>query len=226
MKLCMEIRDRFKDAAWFNISKQKEILVVGAGGIGSNFLYNLTKSIPLKSVKVLDDDVVEEWNIGTQFFALTDLHKYKVDAAANSALYYTGESVIFPIVDRLKNTVYPITVTAVDNMTARKQAFELWKKLPNKELFIDGRLRAMLFEIFAVTPGNEDRYEQTLFLDKEGDEDSCTLKQTTHYGMAIGSMMTQVLCNYFSNLAIGEDICVIPFHVLSLGEAFYFKVEK
>ena len=59
--------NRFKDAPWFIGSKEENILIGGIGGIGSNAMYCLSKTIPAKYY-IFDFDNVEEINVGTQFF--------------------------------------------------------------------------------------------------------------------------------------------------------------
>lgn len=54
--------DRFKGAAWFEPARRTDILVIGAGGIGSNFIYLASRAG--YNITVLDNDVIEEHNLG------------------------------------------------------------------------------------------------------------------------------------------------------------------
>jgi molybdopterin/thiamine biosynthesis adenylyltransferase len=212
--------DRFKDAPWYLLSKDEKILLVGVGGIGSNTLYSMVKTIPAK-YHILDNDLVEERNIGTQFFFPKDKGKSKVFAVKDSLM---GLGVIYPVKQPYIIEYYPITVTGLDNMETRKKVFNVWKNRDNRELFIDGRLRANYYEIYVVTPGKEEEYEKTLFEDKDVDEGPCTFKQTAYFAVLIGARITQVVVNYLINKYSGEEICAIPFKISELSEPFYIEI--
>ena len=118
----------------------------------------------------------------------------------------------------------PIMISGLDNMEARKQVWEEWKKHEDREIYIEGRLRSSLYEIYVVTKGKEEQYEATLFDDSEVDDGPCTFKQTAYFGMLIGARITQVLVNYLTNKYSKEEICTIPFSVKEMGELFYFDI--
>jgi hypothetical protein len=217
----MHYNDRFKDAPWYIGCQNEKILLVGTGGIGSNALYCLTKTIPAQYY-ILDNDIVEEHNIGTQFFKANQIGKYKVEACKDNCEYPTSKPII-AMKKQYSDEYLPITVTALDNMKTRKEVFENWKKNPDRELLIDGRLRASLYEIYVVTPGKEEEYEKTLFDDSEVDEGPCTFKQTAYFGMLCGARITHLLVNYLINKYAKEEICNLPFKVSEFGEALYFE---
>ena len=114
-------------------------------------------------------------------------------------------------------------ITGFDNMKARKLAFKNWKKLDNREIFIDGRLRAAFYEVFVVTKGREDEYEATLFDDSEVQLAPCTYKQTAYFAMLIGARITHLLVNYLTNKYQNDDICELPFRVSEVGDMFYIE---
>ena len=76
----MTYNSRFKDAPWYEGVKNEHILMVGLGGIGSNTLYNLIKTVPAKRFHLVDMDIVKPHNIGTQFFQSKQCDVFKVDA--------------------------------------------------------------------------------------------------------------------------------------------------
>ena len=221
----MNYNNRFKDAPWYEKSNNEKILLIGAGGISSNTLYNLAKTIPA-TYHVIDFDKVEEYNVGCQFFKKDDVNKYKVNALQKTIQEF------IPFKSTVYNTkfesymYFPIMITGLDNMATRKQAFEAWKDRCDRRLFIDGRMKANLYEVFVVVPGREERYEATLFDDNEVEEGPCTFKQTAYVGMMIGSRITQIVVNYLINYYANEDICEVPFHVKELTEAFYYECEN
>jgi molybdopterin/thiamine biosynthesis adenylyltransferase len=213
--------DRFKDAPWYTNSKNDSIIIVGAGGIGSNLVYCLGKST-LSPIYIIDPDKVEAANVGCQFFDLNQVGDTKVSAVYETMKKHNIH--ISTITSRYSGENIPIIVSAVDNMKTRKQVFDVWKKRLGKELLLDGRLRANYYEVYAVVPGKEEEYEKTLFSDSEVDEGPCTFKQTAYFGMLIGARMTQIVINYLTNKYAEEPLCNVPFKVSEFGEPFSFEI--
>ena len=218
----LQYNDRFKDAPWYEKCLDEKILLCGLGGIGSSSLYCLTKTIPA-TYYIIDYDMVDSVNVGCQFFNKNDVGKPKVIAITEMAKSYSTANIV-PLNRKITDGDYmPITISAFDNMSARKQLFDNWKSKDSRELFIDGRLRANYYEVYVVLKGKEEQYEATLFNDNEVEDDACTFKQTAYFAMMIGSKITQVLTNYLSNKYNGNDVCILPFKVSEVGEVFYFN---
>ena len=221
----MNYNNRFKDAPWYEKSIKEKILMIGAGGIASNTLYNLAKTIPAQ-YHIVDFDKVEDYNVGCQFFKTSDVGQPKVHALNEIIKQFIPFKSIIYDCKYTSDMYYPIMITGLDNMTTRKQAFETWKTRDDRRLFIDGRMKANLYEVFVVVPGREERYEATLFDDSEVEDGPCTFKQTAYVGMMIGSRITQIVVNYLTNYYSNEDICEVPFHVKEVTEAFYYECEN
>lgn len=217
----VNINSRFKDAPWYIESAKESILMVGMGGINSNALYCLSKTVPCRYYLV-DEDITEEYNVGCQFFTTNQIGKPKIEAIIQTMSNQSLASFL-PFKKMYSNEYLPITITGLDNMKARKEVFEEWRKHEDRELLICARLRASLYEIYVVTPGREEEYEKTLFDDSEVDEGPCTFKQTAYFGMLIGARITQVLVNYLTNKYTKEETCVIPSFITEIGEIFYYK---
>ena len=220
----MSTTDRFKDAPWMT-DKLPTILIGGVGGIGGNTLYCLAKTIP-GEYYIIDPDTVVEHNVGTQFFKKSDIEKSKVGALHRTMSEYSDAKIhaIQQMMDSYCKM--PIMISAFDNMEARKYSFELWKSQEERELFIDGRLRATLYEVYVVTKGREEEYERTLFDDADVDEGPCTFKQTAHFGMLIGARITQMVTNYLTNKALGEQVCQLPFFIREIGDAVLMETKE
>lgn len=218
-----KITDRFKDAPWFEKSSQENILLVGCGGIGSNALFSMTKTIPA-NYYIIDDDIVDTINVGSQFFNKEQVGIPKVMACYHNSTIQSLAKVT--AMKQLYNNEYmPITITGLDNMKTRKEVFDEWKKHDDRELFIDSRLRAQLYEVYVVTKGRENDYEKTLFDDSEVDDGPCTFKQTAYFAILVGARITHVLVNYLTNKHTGEELCNIPFKISEFGEPFYINIE-
>jgi hypothetical protein len=96
-------------------------------------------------------------------------------------------------------------------MKARKLMFEAWKRNPEKELFIDGRMLMEQGMIFCVTPDKIDAYEQHLFEDSEVLDQPCSAKATSHSGAIIAGLMVSAYTNYLTNMKLGVDVRDVPF---------------
>lgn len=219
----MQYNARFKDAPWYNECTKEKILFIGQGGIGGNAMYCLAKTIPA-SYFIIDDDVVEEFNVGTQFFTKNQVGMKKVEAIKQT-LNNCSLANIYSIPQKYDNNYLPIIISGLDNMTTRKQVYEEWKKHEDREIYIEGRLRASLYEVYIVTKGREEEYEKTLFDDSETDDGPCTFKQTAYFGMLIGARITHCLVNYLTNKYSNEEICSLPFHIQEFGECFYINTK-
>ena len=233
----MSTTRRFESSIFYKFMEQaqysdKRIVICGLGGIGSNTFYNISKSLPNSTLVLVDFDVVEEHNVGTQYFSNSDLQKFKAEALKSKAENFKGnvESVIVEInkvttLPHLNNNL--ITIACFDNMEARRDLFEIWKKNTNpNKIFIEGRLAATQYEIYVVFPGREEEYEKTLFEDNEQTLGKlCTFQQTAHYGMAIGSRITQIVCNHISNLYHKEKIYRVPYYYREIGDLFQITIK-
>ena len=217
------INSRFKDAPWYNECTKEKILVIGAGGISSNAMYCLAKTIPT-TYFVMDFDVCEDINVGCQLFNKHQIGKKKVTALKETLDNFTTAT-IRTLDQRYNNEYTPIMISGLDNMEARKQVYEEWKKHEDREIYIEARLRASLYEVYVVMKGREEEYEKTLFSDEEVDSGPCTFKQTAYFGMLVGARITHVLVNYLTNKYTGEDVCSIPSCIKEFGEPFYIDIQ-
>jgi molybdopterin/thiamine biosynthesis adenylyltransferase len=222
----VDINMRFKDAPWYKQCLAENILVGGAGGISSNTLYYLCKTIPC-TYWIFDYDIVEEHNVGTQFFHIDQIGQSKVTAIVNTLCKFTTATFrTFNKKFEIGEGCQPIAIAGFDNMQARKDLFEEWKKLPNKELYIDGRLRANLYEVYVVTPDRIEEYEKTLFEDSEVDEGECTFKQTAYFAGLIGARIAHVVVNYLTNKYAETPYCNLPFKIEEIGDPFFINLTE
>lgn len=219
----MKYTDRFKDAPWIEKCQKEKILIGGIGGIGSNALYFLSKSIPA-IYYLFDDDIVDMYNIGTQFFTKNSVGKLKIDGIVKTLDTFGHDSIFYTFNNKILSNSLPISIAAFDNMSARKELFYNWKSREDKELFIDGRLSATIYQIYTVTPDRIDAYEKTLFEDSAIEDAPCTFKQTVHFAGIIGARITQILTNYLSNKYANENIMNVPYMIEESGEPFYIKI--
>ena len=206
--------DRFKDAPWF--PKQEEtVMIGGAGGIGSWLTVLMTRA-GFKPI-VYDFDIIEAHNLGGQLFRSTDIDKKKVTALYDMILEFSGEA-ISTINQRitLDSPTHHFMFSAFDNMQARKDLFEVWKRsiadCPVTPIFIDGRLEMEQLQIFCVTPDRIKEYEEHLFDDGDVEDVPCTMKQTSHSAAMIGSLMTAFFTNHMTNIYERNKARDVPFY--------------
>lgn len=222
---------RFSNAPWFTLMQNVDITVVGVGGIGSYVTFLASRLNPL-SLEIYDGDIVEEVNLSGQLFSLTDIGRPKVESMAifcnnysryNRVSYYNN----FFTYDSL---LYPIVICGLDNMESRATVFEKWLDSHDTGLFIDGRLAAEEYQIFAIDREDTERIklyqEEWLFSDEEAEETLCSYKQTSFVAMNIASTMINILVNYIYNLSVKAPIRSVPFKTEFEGSLLGLNVEE
>lgn len=216
---------RFSGSDWY--SEQKEILLVGCGGIGSWLALNLSRIG--HSLSICDMDIVDISNVeGGQMFRKSDVGASKVDVVVRVCREFGCTNSIDAM-----NYMYTkeagstqIVISGLDNMSARKEVFETWEKYISSLsaegsdlsecLLMDGRLTMEMFEIFTIRGNDEaaiEKYKKDhLFSDEESILLDCSTKQSTFGAMGIASFMTATLCNFLTNNKLGIEMREIPFY--------------
>lgn len=205
---------RFKDSPWFN-QTLPPIIVGGAGGIGSWFMILLTRTGDHK-IMLMDPDIVEDSNLAGQFYTESDIGKTKVGAVSNHVDTMSGKKPnLFYTTDRYlpDSPVSPIMVSCFDNMQAREDMFRNWEKQDNPKLFIDGRMNAEAFQLFAVTPKNTLRYDDHLYDDAKVPDLPCSFKATSHTAAMLAGKMVAVLNNWVCLEYDTDPTREIPFFI-------------
>lgn len=211
---------RFKDAPDYKYicSKTNDlkdnnrlpVVVGGVGGIGSWVILCLAR-MGLYIV-AYDFDTVEASNVGGQLYGHNQLGMKKTEALyANikplcSSFGFIGMSKFDE-----QGLTAPVMFSCFDKMEPRKVMYEKFLACtdPNK-IFIDGRLTAEVYEVYAVTAANQEEYNQYLFDDSETGELSCTFAQTTYLALGVASAMVNVMTNHFTNLFLTHKVFDVP----------------
>lgn len=225
-------RSRFHDALWFDKMSNSHIMVLGCGGIGSNVIFLLSR-IGTR-LTIFDMDLIETHNLGGQLFGVSNIGQYKTEAIQAVCNQFSGFTKIDLESEYTEQSLSnPVVVAAFDNMKARKIAFDNWvrfvKTLKPEEqkecIFIDGRLQAEDYQVYAVTPGREEEYLKTLFADSEVDELPCTLKSTTHCSWSIASEIVSILTNFYTNITIGDELREVPFSIIKGIQSYSYTTK-
>lgn len=104
---------------------QKEVLLVGAGGLGCEALKNLVLS-GFKNITVVDMDTVDVSNLNRQFlFRKSDVDKHKSVAAAEFIMRRRSDVVVKPLTQPIQSyskswlARFDLVVSGLDNVEAR-----------------------------------------------------------------------------------------------------------
>ncbi len=214
---------RFKDASWFEEASKLQILLIGAGGIGSHFAFNIARC-NIKKLIVMDNDTVDIVNTAGQLLNYNeDRVQNKVDALKATLDYFNCNTQFIGMKHKVSELIpvnylndFDIVVSAVDNMEARQLIFDSFcQEGVTTEYFMDGRLGPEHFNIFAVSRNEEDmkNYQDSLCLDIEIEPLPCTFKQTTYMASMIGAMMSNIVVNICSKRSQPHVFKRIPFQI-------------
>lgn len=226
-------RSRFHDAMWFDKFGKQHVLVLGCGGIGSWVAFILSRIGC--AVTVFDMDLIETHNLGGQMFGTANIGQYKTEAIVNICAQFSGMGLMMTegAYDE-QSYASQVMVSAFDNMKSRKLAFDKWVKhvetlsepAQKQSIFMDGRLLAEDYQVYAVTIDKKEEFIKTLFdvEDIEVEKVMCTLKSTTHCSMMIASEIVAVMTNFFSNVAVGYEARVVPFSITKSIQSYSYDL--
>lgn len=205
---------RFSGAEWFNAT-QNNVLLIGAGGLGSNIATSLCRLLGDKTLYIYDSDKVEQKNLAGQNFGTSDIGEYKVTVVANQCINFNPVLTVMNNQFNFENFQFfnnlPVaTITGLDNMASRINIYYKWKEkvdsMPKDVkplILIDARLSAETWQIFCVTSDNkkaQDEYENKwLFPDSEADEGVCSYKQTAFAAQMCASYVSNLYVNFCTN---------------------------
>jgi tRNA A37 threonylcarbamoyladenosine dehydratase len=180
-----------------------QIVIIGAGGIGSWTALALTK-MGCQKVTVFDGDEIEQANVGSQLYASTDIGQKKVDALSDRLLSLSE----LPIEVHPKHwdtgaIVADILISAVDSMEVRRRLYETHK---GRDMwFVDGRMAGNEINIYAFNLSDQDKcaeYEMTLFTDEEADPIPCSERAVMYNTFVCGGLIASTV----ARIANGENV--------------------
>ena len=221
---------RFKGAEWFDYLRNHDVIIGGAGGIGS-WLSLLLARIGC-NIYIFDPDLFEAHNMSGQLVQKSDLNKMKAGVAKSIAELFANNPNVEALGKYTKESIAcPIMFSAFDNMEARKVMFQNWcnqvtDENRNQCVFIDGRLLAQDYQIFCVLPNTSMIQEYKtihLFNSSEVEKVDCTYKQTSHSAAGIASHMVGFLTNFAHNRVKGTSIFPVPFFTEYHVESNYYN---
>lgn len=175
----MSVLDIQRSVSVFNPEfLNEDIHIIGCGATGSKVVIALAKlGIPGNRIHVWDYDIVEQHNIGNQYFGIPDIGKKKVDAAFSNVKRETGiEIVIHPerfVDQKISGYVFLLT----DTMSSRKEIWENSLKFNTEiSLVIETRMGIDLMRTYCIettNPDTIDAWESSLCEDDDAEVSAC-----------------------------------------------------
>jgi len=175
--------------------------IIGAGSIGGWTALALLK-MGCQDVNVYDFDKVEEQNVGSQCFTVTDIGIDKVIALKEKLFLMTNEQ-ITAVNEKYEKGVHSgdVIIAAVDNMKTRIELFK--EHVGQPKWLIDGRMAAHEINLYTVRlddPADCAFYEKTLFSDEEASPVLCSERSVVYNVYIIGGYIT----SYVARIANGK----------------------
>lgn len=236
--LVREDTSRFRGAVWYEAVQSKTVTLAGVGGIGSYVGFLLSRLRP-ERMYIYDPDIVETTNMSGQLYCTGDVRETKVRALGRMVSSYANYYNVIEIPERFSDNhaATDIMICGFDNMAARKLFFNKWEMhvqtKPEREksqcLFIDGRLAAEEFQVFAILGSDvhakREYRSKWLFSDEEADATVCSYKQTSFMASMIASIIVNLFVNFVTGEVEGAFARPLPFMTSYDATTVYFKTE-
>lgn len=190
--------DRGLDMFNPNLFRDKKIWIIGAGGIGSNSAYVLSK-MGLK-VKVCDFDEVDDVNTSSQFYSMDQLWKPKVEMLKENIKQMCDEDI------EIINSKYEpwmfddcdILILALDSLAVRKQVVETCK---DTQFILDTRMVKKIAQINLLY-----WMQRKTRMEKEWREDAdannagtrCTEKAVAFNALGMAALVGSIVADYLN----------------------------
>jgi len=186
--------------------RQSACTIIGVGAIGRQAALQLA-AMGVGTITLVDFDVVEEVNLGTQGYLLEDIGKSKVQATAEMMQRLNPAVTIEQINQRFTRRM-PIHATVfccVDSINTRRH---IWNGIQHDvQLFIDARMAAEVLRVITVGDSiSGDRYPSTLFSQAAALQQSCTARSTMYCANIAAGLMVSQFTKWLRNMATEFDI--------------------
>lgn len=223
-------RKRFNKIDWADKVSDNDIVIVGAGAIGS-YLAPILARVGTNTFHIFDKDEFSEENLAGQNISHDDIGKNKVDVVKDLITKQSRGNDVFTYNEFYteESLVSNVMFSCVDSLEARAIIFENWYRefgncKPNEAVFIDGRLGLEVSQMFCILPGTKELEEyRKVHLDKEGvSELPCTLKITPHVPMGVVDDMVTAYTNWS---AFEPELRLIPSYISKDRLDIDFKVK-
>lgn len=181
------------------IDQQKldAITVIGAGGIGSA-LIRVLSIMGFDVAHIYDQDRLAEHNLSTTSFDKQYLNEQKSVAAAEVFEKYNGDTAHAYDHWRSGDTITPKVILGPDNMEVRRDVYEDWVLMPDREFLVDMRMGPTSMEIITVTQ-EQDTFMDTWQSSAEISDAPCTAKHTIFTANIVSGLGVNQIFNLLDN---------------------------
>ena len=180
--------------------------VIGVGAIGRQVAIQLA-ALGASHIQLIDFDRVDETNITTQGYFLSDLGQLKVGATASHLQLIDPDIRITVIPNRFRpdQETGQAVFCCVDTISARTA---LWRALQSRcQFWADGRMRGETLRILtATTPDSRTHYSTTLFPPPDAQPGPCTAKSTIYTANIAAGLMTHQFTRWLRGQAVDSDL--------------------
>lgn len=180
------------------------VTIIGAGSTGSFLAFILAK-MGIQKIKVIDFDKVEAHNLPNQYFRISDIGKFKVDALKEIIKDFSGVEIEALNLKIDKDYSFDldmdtIVISCVDNIETRKLFGEQLNGFPIR--LIDTRFGGEGYSIHSFDMGEEEEVKNYLeSLEGEIKETSCGEKSIIY---TINSLASEV-CKMVQRIQVKEE---------------------
>jgi molybdopterin/thiamine biosynthesis adenylyltransferase len=183
---------------------QATITIVGIGNIGSQTALGLAR-LGLERFNLYDHDEVEEHNLSSQSFFLSNLGEKKVQSISTMLQDVNRHCIPFTFPTKFSGKEFTegVLIIAVDSMKERHRICANIKKSGKvPSLIIDGRMGGSQLEIYTCTSFEE--WEET-FTDTPS-RDSCGARYICYTSMIIGALISNQVKRFLKEEKLKKQI--------------------
>jgi molybdopterin-synthase adenylyltransferase len=182
------------------------VTVIGVGAIGRQAALQLA-AIGVRSLHLIDFDVVDETNITTQGYAAEDVGKLKV-TATNEAVLRLDPSIAVQVTNdryRPRQALSSVVFCCVDSISARSA---IWRSVQHGcRFWSDGRMLAETIRVLTVADQQgRSHYPSTLFQQAEAQTGQCTARSTIYSANIAAGLMLHQFARWLRGQPVDPDV--------------------
>lgn len=183
-------------------------LVVGVGAIGRQVVRQLGL-LGLKSIVIVDHDIIEEHNCVPQMFPQSSIGKKKVGYLAEELADLCPDLDLVALDAKWSpkiNDHFTLVVPSVDNIDVRKNIFEFYQE--KCQAFMDARIGGNNGMVLSATGNYEEKewYKKTIFPKSEASRNGCAQPMTNYLANIISGLLVQGFANFASGRGLVPKI--------------------
>ena len=182
------------------------VTVIGVGAIGRQLALQLA-SVGVRSLTLVDFDMVDQSNITTQGYLFEDLGQSKV-AACQKAITPIDPSITVEVIhDRFRPrlAIGAALFCCVDSISARSA---IWRSVSDRcDFWSDGRMLGEVIRVLAAADtAARQYYTTTLFAQREAQAGACTSRSTIYAAAIAAGLMLHQFTRWLRELPLDRDM--------------------